>query len=102
MKKTKKVCLVFIVTFTFVVLLMYIPVWMDDAKARENKAKVRELVSVGQKLSEAETILRIKKYTLRYEKPIASTYGKSYLQQLVIVGNIQPNLFETIAYASGS
>src|SRR5210317_307888 len=98
MTKAKTACLVIFLLCTFVTVIMYIPVWLDDAEARSNKEKVRSFISVGQDLSEAEILLRDQDFKLVYEKPIAPTYDQSYLQQLVVVGNTQPNFFEAIAY----
>ena len=102
MKKAKTGCLIVVLLCAFVAVIMYIPVWIDDVEARSNKEEVRKLIHIGQNLSEAEIILCNANFKLVHEKPIAPTYDKSYLQQLVVVGNTQPNFFESIAYASGS
>ncbi len=58
MKKAKIVCFVTLLFFVFVSVIMYIPIWIDDSTARSNKDRVRDLISVGQNISEAEIILR--------------------------------------------
>ena len=35
-----------------------------------------------------------------YDEPIAPTFKKDYLQQIVIIGKTQANAFESFAYAA--
>lgn len=101
MKTAAKVCLSVLGIITTLCLLAYIPLWIDDARARQNKERVNELVKVGTDLKEAEQILKSNGFRLMYEKPIAPTCDQSYLQQIVIVGSEKaPNAFETFAYAT--
>ncbi len=101
MKTAKKGCLVMLIVLTLTSVILYIPIWNDDAEVRRNRDRVNELISVGQNLDEAQRILRDAGFRLRFDEPIKPTVNKDYLQQLVIVGETQPNSFESFAYASG-
>lgn len=81
-------------------LLLYIPIWQDDAEARENRVKVYELITVGQNLDDAQGRLRKAGFKLVYDEPITPTIDEDYLLQLVIVGETKPNTFESFAYAA--
>lgn len=101
MKSAKKGCLIAIIAVVLVCVLRYIPIWSADAEARRNRDSVNELISVGQDLNEAQRILRDSGFALYYQEPIKPTINKDYFQQLVIVGDTQPNSFESFAYAAG-
>ena len=98
-KKTKYLLIVFGI-LGIVFILGHIPIWIDDHATRKNKAKVRELIRVGNNLNEAEVIIKNAGFKLMYDKPITPTYDKSYLQQIVIVGSASINVFETFAYVA--
>ena len=100
MKRAKKGCLLAMLATVLISLFLYIPIWIDDSDARQNRARVHELIEVGQNLSAAQRILRDGGFQLTYDEPIAPTIRKDYLHQLVIVGETRPNLFETIGYAA--
>jgi len=100
MKKASKFCLIVLGALVVVTILGYIPIWRNDALARENKDRVNELVEVGQNLGEAEQILKDAGFQLVHDEAIAPTINKDYLQHLVIVGETQPNRFESFAYAA--
>jgi hypothetical protein len=100
MNKKSKYVLIVIGVLGIAFILGHIPIWIDDYAARKNKAKVRELISVGQDLSEAEGIIKNTGFRLMYDKPITPTYDKSYLQQIFIVGSTSINVFESFAYAA--
>ena len=57
-------------------------------------------MGVGQQLSEAENILTKKGFRLMYDEPVTPTANKNNLQQIVIFGETQPNIFETFAYTT--
>jgi len=100
MNKKIKISLITFGTLFIIFTLGHIPVWIDDSKARDNKAIIKEMISVGSDLNKAEIIIKKAGFKLMYDSPITPTYDKSYLSQLVIVGNTQPNIFETIGYAA--
>ena len=85
-------------SITLVSLVLYIPVWQADAKCRRNKNIVNDIITVGQNLDEAQQQLENAGFELVYDKPITPTANEDYLLQLVIVGETQPNTFETFAY----
>ena len=101
MKRFKKFGLITLILAVLVSVGLYVPVWIDDAEARRNRARVKELVSLGQDLDEAQRALRDAGFRLSYDEPIKPTVNQDYQQQLVIVGKTQPNAFETFAYAAG-
>lgn len=101
MKPAKKGCLIILIVPALVCVLLYIPIWSADTKARQNRDRVNALISIGQNLNEAQQILRDSGFKLSYEEPIKPTINKDYFQQLVIVGETQPNSFESFAYAAG-
>ena len=73
----------------------------EDNLRRNNRLKVQQLVRTGQSLPEAERLVVSAGFELVHSKPITPSVGKDYLQQLVIVGDTQPNTFETIGYTTG-
>ena len=89
------------IAIALISVLLYIPIWNADAEARQNRARVNELISVGQNLDEAQRILRDSGFALYYVEPITPTINKDYFQQLAIVGETRPNSFESFAYAAG-
>ena len=101
MKPSRKGCLIVLIAVALISVLLYIPIWNADAEARQNRARVNELISVGQNLDEAQRILRDSGFALYYDEPITPTINKDYFQQLVIVGETRPNSFESFAYAAG-
>ena len=101
MKPSRKGCLIVLIAVALISVLLYIPIWNADAEARQNRARVNVLISVGQNLDEAQRILRDSGFTLYYDEPITPTINKDYFQQLVIVGETRPNSFESFAYATG-
>ena len=98
--KPIKFCLFALALATAISLLLYIPIWQDDAAARRNKAKVRELISIGQNLDDAQAKLKNAGFELSYDEPIDPTGNGIYVTQLVIVGETQPNTFESLGYAA--
>ena len=88
-------------TVALISLILYIPVWRDDAESRRNTIIVRNLISVGQNLYDAQSDLKNEGFELLYDEPVTPTINRDYLLQLVIVGNTHPNVFETIAYTVG-
>lgn len=82
-------------------LLIYIPIWQDDAEARRNRAEVHELISIGQDLNEAQSKLKAAGFQLTYDEPIDQTGTGQSVTQRVVIGETQPNAFETIGYAAG-
>ena len=101
MKRVKKGFLIAIIAIVLFSLILYIPIWLNDAEARENRARVNQLISVGHNLDEAQRVLRESGFKLSYDEPIKPTINKDYFQQLVVVGETRPNSFETFAYAAG-
>lgn len=101
MKSKEKGCLVALVALALISILLYIPIWIDDAEARGNRARVNDLISVGQSLNDAQRTLRDSGFRLSYDEPIKPTVAEDYLHQLVIVGNTSPNSFESFGYAAG-
>ena len=81
-------------------LLLYVPVWQEDARARSNRAKVYELIAVGHNLDDAEAALIDAGFELAYDEPITPTLYNDYYQQLVVVRKTEPNAFDTLAYAT--
>ena len=73
----------------------------EDNLRRANRLKVQYLVRVGESLPEAERLVVSAGFELMHSKAITPSVGKDYLQQLVIVGNTQPNMFESIGYTTG-
>ena len=102
MTRLKTTGLITLIAVALVSVILYVSVWIDDAKARENRSQVNDLIAVGQDLDEAQRILQAAGFRLLYSQPIKPTGDESYSQQLVIVGNTQPNLFETIGYVFSS
>lgn len=100
MKKASKICLIIFGVLVVITILGYIPIWRHDALARENKGRVNKIIEIGQNLGEAEQILRNAGFQLMHDEAIAPTVDKDYLQQLVVVGETQPNGFESFAYAA--
>lgn len=90
----------FILALAFISLVLYIPVWQDDAKSRHNKIIVNDMITVGQNLDEAQRKLKNAGFKLMYDTPIKPTANKDYLSQIVIVGANRPNIFESFAYAA--
>ena len=88
-------------TVALISLILYIPVWRDDAESRRNTIIVRNLISVGQNLYDAQSDLKNEGFELFYDEPVTPTINRDYLLQLVIVGNTHPNVLETIAYTVG-
>ena len=101
MKNANKGCLIALIAVILISVAIYIPIWNNDAEARRNRDRVNELISVGQNFDEAQRILRDSGFRLSYDEPIKPSINKDYVQQLVIVGDTQPNLFESFAYAAG-
>jgi hypothetical protein len=101
MKMPAKVTLIIGGIIVGIVFLGYIPIWREDARARESRIRVYQLISVGEDLNKAEDKLKNKGFKLWHDEPIAPTVNKDYLQQIVIVGNTLPNNFESFSYASG-
>lgn len=101
MRSKRNGYLIALATLLLVVVAFYLPVWIDDAEARRNRARVNELISLGQNLGEAQKILRDAGFRLYHDQPVTPTINKDYYQQLVIVGDTRPNAFETIAYTVG-
>ena len=101
MKPSRKGCLIVLIAIALISVLLYIPIWNAHAEARQNRARVNELISVGQNLDEAQRILRDSGFALYYDEPITPTINKDYFQQLAIVGETRPNSFESFAYAAG-
>ena len=79
-------------------VILYIPVWIDDAEARRNRDRVNNLISVGQDFDEAQRVLRDAGFQLVYGSPIKPTIAEDFFSQLVIVGDTRHNAFETIGY----
>lgn len=75
--------------------------WVDDARVRGAKKKVRALVEVGQQLDEAERRLREAGFQLMYERPVSPTIDGDELVQIVIVGDPKPSALESFGYAAG-
>lgn len=101
MKKTLKVCLIVALVFVAISILLYIPIWQDDAASRRNRKEVHGLINVGQDLSEAEVVLKHSGFKLEHDKPITPTINGDHLSQMVIIGDTRPNGFETFAYTAG-
>lgn len=101
MKHPKKGCHIALAAVALISVILYIPIWINDAAARRNRIQVNELISVGQNLDQAQRILRNSGFKLSYNEPIKPTIKEDYFQQLVIVGETQPNSFEMFAYAAG-
>jgi hypothetical protein len=102
MKTAMKTILIVVTVLSTLIIAISIKVWWEDDKARENKILIRKLIGAGQQISEAENILKKTGYRLMYDEPIKPTTNKDYLQQIVIIGETQPNIFETFAYATQS
>lgn len=100
MKRAKKVCIIVFLAAALISVLLYVPIWIDDAEARRNREQVYSLISVGQDFDEAQQILLDSGFELFYEEPIKPTINEDYYQQLVIVGETQPNMFESFGYAA--
>lgn len=100
MSRGAKIFLTVVCSLQVIFVILSIPVWRGDAEARKNRARVDELVSVGQDINEAATILRKAGFRLYHEEPIAPTISKDYLQHIVIVREGGPNAFETFGYAA--
>ena len=83
--------------YSIVVLATYvvfsIPIWLADMQTRQDKAKVYELVKVGQETATAMEVLMSHGFILRK----AESNGTS---QLVVVGDTAPNFFETLQYTT--
>jgi hypothetical protein len=97
MKRAIAIALIAIGVLT---IILYIPIWLDDAQARQNRGRVNNLIKVGQDLGDAELILKDAGFRLMYEQAIAPTVNKDYLLQMVTVGETRPNAFESFAYAA--
>lgn len=100
MKKAKKVLLVSIGVLLAMTVLGQILIWKDDMEARENRQQVYDLVQVGDDLKSEQKELKDAGFKLRYEEPITPTINNDYLEQLVIIGDTQPNFFETLKYTT--
>ena len=72
----------------------------EDRALRKERERVLSLITVGQDFDEAQNTLREKGYKLFYEEPIQPTSKKDYYQQLVVIGNTNPNLMETVSYVT--
>ena len=88
-----------IVAATVVADVIQVPVRNQDARRRRNIDRVHGIVVVGQHLTDAEQRLATAGFEMLYSEPIKPTVNKDYQQQLVIVGNTVPNIFESLAYA---
>lgn len=98
MKKAIKISLIALVVMTVISILVYIPIWREDALARKNKSRVEQLIKVDQNLNQAEVILKQAGFRLLYEEPIAPTINKDYLQQIVIIGDTRLHAYESLVY----
>lgn len=101
MRRAKTVCLIALVAVGLISVILYVPIWINDAEARRNRDRVNNLISVGQDFDEAQRILRDSGFELSYDEPIKPTINEDYFHELVIVGETQPNIFETFGYAAG-
>ena len=81
-------------------LLLYVPVWREDAERRRNRAAALGLIGVGETLERAESKLIEAGFRLVYDEAIDQTGTGERLTQLVIVGDTRPNAFETIEYVT--
>ena len=75
------------------------PIRCEDNLRRHSKTQACEIIRIGQNMAEAERLLSASGFKLEYEEPVTPTVNRDYLQQLVIVGDAQPNLFESLAYS---
>ena len=98
--KMKRAIAIALIAIGVLTIILYIPIWLDDAQARQNRGRVNNLIKVGQDLDDAELILKDAGFRLMYEQAIAPTVNKDYLMQIVTVGETQPNAFETFAYVT--
>lgn len=101
MGKPLKICLIILAALCVLSAVLYYPIQRDDTQTRLNRKRLKDIVTVGQNLKYAEQILMDAGYQLEYSDAIKPTINQDYLQQLVLVGPRQPNIFETIAYTTG-
>jgi len=73
---------------------------INNRKIVEKKNEIKNFISIGDKLDNAENILKSKKYKLFYPKAIDPTGNKKYLQQIIIVSEWSPNFIDTINYTA--
>lgn len=99
MNKRLKYSLVVIGALVVLGILLQIPLWRMDAKARRERQEVLSLIAVGQDLSAAEAILEQNGYSLMYADPIKPTYDERYLSQIVQIGPSESVGLEALAYA---
>ena len=100
MSKSAKFILLAIALLAAIYAVGRFPIQQEDNQTRQARERLRSIVEVGQNLNYAEQILMDAGFEMQYAKPIMPTANQDYLQQLVIVGPTQPNIFETIAYTT--
>ena len=98
--KPIKICLIASAVVALISLVLYIPIWFDDVESRRNRARVHELISIGQDIQDAQSKLKAAGFQLNYDEPKDITGTGTSFSQLVIVGETQPNRFESFGYAA--